>query len=171
MAQLRRFRPRGARGFLTEEELQNKPKITAKLLKRIFSYLLPYWKQFIVVIVTIVTSATLGVYPTLLTGRIIDDGLIGKDFRILVTLILASFGIMAASNLVGVLQSYVNTWIAQHIIYDMRNNMFIHLQKMSHRFFTTNKQGDIITRMTSDIDGVRNVVVNTLTNIIQNAAP
>ena len=163
------FRGRG-RGFLTEEEKRNKPKITADLLKRIFSYLKPYWKQFTVVVVTIVISAVLGVYPTLLTGRIIDEGLIGKDFNTLALLIGASFAITAASNLVAILQSYANTWIAQHIIHDMRNNMFAHLQKMSHRFFTTNKQGDIITRMTSDIDGIRSVIVNTLTNIIQNVA-
>ncbi|NLP36715.1 MAG: ABC transporter ATP-binding protein [Firmicutes bacterium] len=167
---MRHFRMRRPRGFLTPEEQQNKPEITPELLKRIFSYLLPYWKQFLVVFVTILTSAVLAVYPTLLTGRIIDEGLIGKDFRVLATLIAASFLIMAASNLVGVLQSYINTWIAQHIIFDMRNNMFAHLQKMSHRFFTSKKQGDIITRMTSDIDGVRNVVVNTLTSIIQNTA-
>lgn len=167
---MRRFRVHRPREFLTPEEQQNKPEITAKLLKRIFSYLLPYWKQFLVVFVTIITSAVLAVYPTLLTGRIIDERLIGKNFKLLVTLIIASFGIMAASNLVGVLQSYVNTWIAQHIIFDMRNSMYAHLQKMSHRFFTSKKQGEIITRMTSDIDGVRHVVVNTLTSIIQNAA-
>ena len=161
---------RGGRWFLSEEDKKNRPKITAQLLKRIFSYLLPYWKQLAVVIITIIVSSILSVYPTLLTGRIIDEGLIGKDFRILVILIIASFVVMITANLVGVLQTYVNTWIAQHIIFDMRNNMFAHLQKMSTRFFTTNKQGDIITRMTSDIDGVRNVIANTMTNIIQNVA-
>ena len=65
-----------------EEDKQNRPKITAQLLKRIFSYLLPYWKQLAVVIITIIVSSILSVYPTLLTGRIIDEGLIGKDFRI-----------------------------------------------------------------------------------------
>ena len=114
----------GGRWFLSEEDKQNRPKITAQLLKRIFSYLLPYWKQLAVVIITIFVSSILSVYPTLLTGRIIDEGLIGKDFRILVILIFVSFVVMIAANLVGVLQTYVNTWIAQHIIFDMRNNMF-----------------------------------------------
>ncbi|HZK25819.1 MAG TPA: ABC transporter ATP-binding protein [Oscillospiraceae bacterium] len=167
--QSRRIGGRGSR-YLTEEEKQNKPEVTSQLLKRIFSYLLPYWKQLCVVIITIMISAVLGVYPTLLTGRIIDEGLLGKNLKTLLLLIIASFVLTIASNLVNVLQSYINTWVAQHIIYDMRNNMFTHLQKMSHNFFTTNKQGDIITRMTSDIDGVRNVIVNTLTSIIQNIA-
>jgi ATP-binding cassette subfamily B protein len=163
-----RFGGRGGRGFLTEEEKKNKPEITGKLLKRIFAYLLPYWKQLTVVVATIIISSVLAVYPTLLTGLIIDDGLIGRDFKKLVTLIGISFAVLLASNLVNVLQHYINVWVAHHIIYDMRNNMFAHLQKMSNRFFTTNKQGDIITRMTSDIDGVRRVVATSLTNIIQN---
>jgi ATP-binding cassette subfamily B protein len=68
-----------------------------------------------------------------------------------------------------VLESYMNTWIAQHITYDMRNKMFRHLQKMSQRFFTSNNQGDIITRMTSDISGVQQIITNTLTSILSNS--
>ena len=67
-------------------------------------------------------------------------------------------------------ESYLNVWVAQRITYDMRNQMFSHLQKMSHRFFTTNKQGEVITRMTSDIDGVQSVISSTLTNILSNIA-
>ena len=51
----------------------------------------------------------------------------------------------------------------------MRNKMYRHLQKMSQRFFTTNNQGDIITRMTSDIDGVQRTITNTMTSILSNA--
>ena len=161
-------RGRGGRWFLTEEEKKNKPAITGKLLKRIFSYLLPYWKQLTAAVATMILSSVLAVYPTLLTGLIIDEGLIGRDFRKLVTLIGISFAVLLASNLVNVLQHYLNVWVAHHIIYDMRNKMFAHLQKMSARFFTTKKQGDIITRMTSDIDGIRRVIATSLTNVIQN---
>jgi len=63
----------------------------------------------------------------------------------------------------------MNTWIAQHITYDMRNKMYAHLQKMSQRFFTSNNQGDIITRMTSDISGVQQIITNTLTSILSNS--
>ncbi|MGX8680538.1 MAG: ABC transporter ATP-binding protein [bacterium] len=59
--------------------------------------------------------------------------------------------------------------MAQHITYDMRNQMFQHLQMMSHRFFTTHNQGDIITRMTSDISGVESVISNTFSSILSNS--
>ena len=50
----------------------------------------------------------------------------------------------------------------------MRNRMYRHLQSMPHQFFTTNNQGDIITRMTSDISGVQQIITGTLTNILSN---
>lgn len=52
----------------------------------------------------------------------------------LLRLIGLSFAVLVISNLIGVLESYLNTWVAQHITYDMRNQMYAHLQKMSHRF-------------------------------------
>jgi ABC-type multidrug transport system, ATPase and permease components len=157
-----------ARGFMTEEEKANQPKITKELLKRVFSYLKPYWKQLLLVLICIAVSSTLSLYPSVLTGRILDDGIIAGNLDLLIILVVASFGLTLLSNLIGVVEGYINTWIAQHITYDMRNQMFSHLQKMSQRFFTTNNQGDIITRMTSDISGVESVITNTFRNILSN---
>ena len=157
------------RGFLTEEEKANRPKVTLPLLKRIFSYLLPYWKQMIVVLLCIILSSALSLLPSILTGRIIDEGLINRDLRMLVILIVLSLGVTLGANLIRVGESYLNNWIAQHITYDMRNKMYRHLQQMSQGFFTSNNQGDIITRMTSDISGVERVITNTFTSILSNA--
>lgn len=158
-----------ARGFMTEEEKANQPKITKALLKRVFSYLTPYWKQFAFVLICIAVSSVMSLYPSVLTGKILDEGIIGRNKKMLIILIIASFGLTLASNLIGVLEAYLNAWIAQHITYDMRNQMFQHLQKMSQRFFTSNNQGDIITRMTSDISGVESVITNTFRNILSNS--
>ncbi|MBO5564522.1 MAG: ABC transporter ATP-binding protein [Lachnospiraceae bacterium] len=155
--------------FLTEEEKQNRPKITKELLARVFSYLKPYGPQLFVVLCCIVVSSFLNMLPAILTGRIIDDGLIGRDFQKLVFYIVMTLLVYVGANLVGVLESYLNTWIAQHITFDMRNQMYRHLQSMSQRFFTSNNQGDIITRMTSDIDGVQQIVTNTFTSILSNS--
>ncbi len=156
-------------GFLTEEEKENQPKITLPLLKRIFSYLLPYWKQLSTVLVCIIVSSILGLLPSVLTGRIIDEGLIAQDMKMLVILIAASLLVSLGSNLIGVAESYLNNWIAQHLTFDLRNKMYSHLQKMSQGFFTSNNQGDIITRMTSDISGVERVVTSTFTSILSNS--
>ena len=154
--------------FMTEEEKAAQPKVTKALVKRVFSYLTPYWKQFVLVLVCIALSSVFGLLPSILTGKIIDEGLIGQDMRLLITYIVASLTVTLLSNLIGVGESYINTWIAQHITFDMRNQMFRHLQKMSQRFFTSNNQGDIITRMTSDISGVESVITNTFKSILSN---
>ncbi|MBO4386909.1 MAG: ABC transporter ATP-binding protein [Treponema sp.] len=162
--------PGGPHGghFLTDEELKSSPKVTSSLIKRVFSWLLPYWKQFSFVLVCIAISATLKLLPSILTGKIIDDGLIGKNFELLVKLIILSLAVTFVGNLIGVLEAYLQTWIAQHITFDMRNKMYLHLQKMSQRFYTSNNQGDIVTRMTSDIDGVKMTITNTFSNILSN---
>lgn len=87
----------------------------------------------------------------------------------LIVFIVLSLAVTLGANLIGVLESYMNTWIAQHITYDMRNTMYRHLQKMSQRFYTSNNQGDIITRMTSDISGVQQIITTILTSILSNS--
>ncbi len=159
---------RGRSGFLTEEEKADRPQITRAFLARILSYLKPFWKQLVLALLAILLATVLRLLPAILTGRIIDEGLIGRDLGRLVTLILLSLGVTLLSNLVGLLESYLNTWVAQHITFNMRNRMFSHLQGMNQRFFTSSHQGDLITRMTSDISGVQQIIAGTFTSIISN---
>ena len=166
--------PRGGFGkagskFLSEEEKRNAPKLTWPLVRRVGGYLAPYRWQMALVFLTIVASSLLSVLPSILTGKIIDQGLIGRNFGLLIQLIALSFGVTLLANGIGVLESYINTWVAQHITYDMRNTMFQKLLTLSHRFYTSSNQGDVITRMTSDISGVQSVISGTLASILSNA--
>ena len=158
------------RGFLSEEEKANAPKVTKELLLRIFGYLKPYWLQFILVFVAIIVASVVGLLPAIITGRIVDQALVGNDLGLLIKLLLAALGAMLASQLIGVLENYINSWISQRIIFDMKNQMYDHLQHMPHSFFTTEKQGDIVTRMNTDISGVSSVISGTLTQIVSNIA-
>ena len=81
-----------------------------------------------------------------------------------------AFATLVASQVIGVLESYINAWISQRIIFDMKNQMYDHLQHMPHAFFTSEKQGDIITRMNTDISGVSTVISGTLSSIVSNFA-
>ena len=160
----------GPRGFLTDEEKQNLPKVSAALLKRILSYLKPYWPQFLLVFAAILLSSVFGLLPSIITGRIVDQALVGKDLTLLVKLLLMAFATLTASQVISVLESYINAWISQRIIFDMKNQMYDHLQHMPHAFFTSEKQGDIITRMNTDISGVSSVISGTLSSIVSNIA-
>ena len=158
----------GPRGFLTDEEKQNVPKVSKELIFRILKYLSPYWLQLGIVFAIIILSSVLGLLPSLITARIIDDAILGKNFTLLIQLVLLAILTLAISNIVGVLESYINSWVSQRIVFDMKNEMFAHLQTMPHSFFTSEKQGVIITRMNSDISGVATVISSILTNIISN---
>ncbi|MCR5663417.1 MAG: ABC transporter ATP-binding protein/permease [Oscillospiraceae bacterium] len=159
----------GPRGFLTEEEKQNLPEVNAALIRRILSYLKPYWPQFLLVFGTILLSAVLGLLPSIITGKIVDEALVGRNMTLLVKLLILAFVTLTGSQVISVLESYINAWISQRIIFDMKNQMYDHLQHMPHAFFTSEKQGDIITRMNTDISGVSSVVSGTLTSIVSNA--
>ena len=160
----------GPRGFLTEEEKQDLPKVDGALIRRILSYLKPYWLQFILVFVTILLSAVIGLFPSIITGKIVDEALVGQNMALLVKLLILAFVTLTASQVISVLESYINAWIGQRIIFDMKNQMYDHLQHMPHSFFTSEKQGDIITRMNTDISGVSSVISGTLSSIVSNLA-
>ena len=162
--------PRGPIKFLTEEEKQSMPKVTKELLLRILSYLKPYWFQLLLVLVAIVLSATVGLLPSIITGRVVDEALVGRNMKLLIQLLLMAFFTLALSQVISVLESYINAWISQRIIFDMKNQMYDHLQHMPHSFFATEKQGDIITRMNTDISGVSSVISGTLSSIVSNIA-
>lgn len=155
---------------LDKEINETPPKVTKELLQRISFYFKPYYLQLFLVTVTVLLAALLGVFPPILTGRIIDDGFIGGDFNMLLKLIAASFLVLILTGLVGLLRSFLSSWLSQNIGKDMRNQMYSHLQRLSHSFYTSGKQGEIITRMTSDISGVETVITGTLTESLSNVA-
>ena len=166
---MRGMRPLGPRGFLTEEEKKNKPKVTVKLLKRIAGYLKPYIFQFTLVFIALAVSAVLGLFPAAITGKIVDEIISdNRSLAMLLKLLVLAFTVLSLSQIISVLEQYINSWISQKIICDMRNQMYDHLQHQSHTFFTTEKQGDIITRMNSDINGVSSVISGTLTSVVSN---
>lgn len=159
----------GPRGFLTDEEKLSRPKITKKLLLRILSYLKPYKWQFIAVFAALAVSAVLGLFPSVITGKIVDAIVDDStDIKFLAQLLVLAFAVLSVSQIISVLEQYINSWISQKIIYDMRNEMYYHLEHMPHSFFTSEKQGDIITRMNGDINGVSSIISVMLTSLVSN---
>ena len=78
----------GPRGYLTEEEKKNRPKLDRALLLRILSYLKPYRVQFVFVFLAILISAVIGLFPSIITGKIVDQALVGKNMQLLIQLLL-----------------------------------------------------------------------------------
>ena len=150
------------------DDSENKPKMTTAMFKRIAHYFAPYWKLLLVLLLCIIFTALLGLVPPIFTKQIIDVALPDKRIDLLIWLIVGSFGTTLVSGLILVGQNYVNSWISKHIIYDLRNAMFKHLQYMSISFFSNVQTGEITSRMNNDITGIENIFSGTFVQILQN---
>ncbi|WP_235832941.1 ABC transporter ATP-binding protein [Gottfriedia acidiceleris] len=162
--------PMGPHGFgrMKFDENAQKPNITKAILLRIAKYFIPYWKQTILVVLILLVTSVLGILPPIIIQHIVDTALPNKDLSLLIYLVLASLSTTIISGLLGVWQNYLNAYVSQKIIYDMRNQMYLHLQQMPLQFFSNVKQGEVITRMTSDISGVKAVFDNTIVSFANN---
>ena len=142
------------------------PKITKKMISRIVKYFIPYWKQVLLALTSIIITSVLGVVPPILIKDIIDKALPQKSLKLLGMFVFISLGTTILLSLLQVGQSYLNTWISKRIIFNMKNEMYLHLQRMSLSFFSAAKPGEIMTRMTSDIDGIQDIFNSTWVNAL-----
>lgn len=145
-------------------------KITKDILFRILKYFKPYWKQMILAVALLLVVSLLGLVPPIMIKNIIDIALPEKSMDMIVMFIIVCIGATVLRDLVSVGQNYISTWISKHIIYNMKNQMYEHLQRMPMSFFSLSKPGEIITRITSDIEGIQDIfnstVVNALSSIL-----
>lgn len=150
--------------FTKEEDKEI--KISKEILLRISKYFKPFWKQMILAIILLLIVSILGLVPPIMTKNIIDKALPEKSMYLLIMFILVCIGATVLKELVSVGQNYINTWISKHIIYNMKNEMYRHLQHMSMNFFSLSKPGEITTRMTSDIEGIQDIFKTTIVNAV-----
>ncbi len=131
---------------------------------------LPYWRQESLVLVCILISSTLGLAPAILTRRLIDLALPSRN----VHAVWNDIGGMLAAAIVGALllvyQGYLNSLVGEGIMRDIRTGLVAHLHRMPIAFFTNTKTGEIMNRVSSDVDNVDSVVTGTLVTIVTNLA-
>ncbi|MGE5481986.1 MAG: ABC transporter ATP-binding protein [Bacteroidota bacterium] len=137
-------------------------------LRRTLSLFRPYRMRILLIFLTILVNVGLGTFPPLIWAFVIDHAIPDANFRLLVLLVIGAIGIAALAGLVGVAQNYLTTWIAQRIIFDLRDQLFRKLQRMSLGFFTESRTGEIMSRVTSDVAGIEGVISGTLVAIVTN---
>ncbi len=149
-------------------------KVTRELLLRVLAYARPYWRQIAGMLVMILLSTGLGLVSPLIFRHLIDTVLPAKDLNQLTLLALALLFVPILSGAIGVLQRRLNATVGEGVIYDLRVALFSRLQRMSLRFFTNTKVGELMSRLNNDVVGAQNAISNTIvgivTNLIQAAA-
>ncbi len=144
-------------------------KLTWPLLKRVFRYARPYRKQILWMLVTILISSVLGLVSPLILRELIDNALPNEDVNLLTALAVLLMIIPLVNATVLVFQRWLNSAIGEGLIFDLRAALFNHLQRMSLRFFTNTKTGELMSRLNNDVVGAQRAVNTTLVSIVTNS--
>ena len=145
-----------------------KPKITWDLLKRVLSYSQPYRWFIIGMLVFILLSSGLGLITPLVIRDLIDRTIPAHDLSRLFFLAVILLLIPAANGAINVIQRRFNAHVGEGVIYDLRVALYSKLQRMSLRFFTHTKVGEMMSRLNNDVVGAQDAISNTIVGIITN---
>ncbi len=147
----------------------NRPQVTRRVdLRRILAFFRPYVAQEALVLTCILFVALLGLLPPLFTKWLIDGAIPAHDMHA----VWLDVGGMVASAIVagaiGVYQGFLNSVVGEGIMRDIRTSLVAHLHRMPLAFFTGTKTGEIMNRVSNDVDNIDNVVTGTLVSIVTN---
>src|ERR1041385_2378083 len=134
-----------------EEEILGKA-YDSRLMRRLLTYLRPYrWYVVIGVFTSIAVSGLEAIRPWF-TKHAVDVNIAEHDTHGLLLTALGFMGVLIVRGLLQYANSYLTQWIGQRTIFDLRMQMFVHLQQLGLKFFDRNPIGRLITRVTNDIE-------------------
>lgn len=156
----------GMKSLITATD--EKPKVTLPLLKRVLKYGLPYRNWIIFLLGLILAHTGLTLLIPLIMRDLIDRTIPAKDIQRLVLQAIALLTIPALNGGISVLQRRLSASVGEGVIFDLRVSLFSTLQRMSLRFFTNTKVGELMSRLNNDVIGAQNAISNTIVVIITN---
>jgi len=137
---------------------------------RLLKYAAPYWWQFLICLLLVLGITLIEIYRPILTGKAIDLFSVSADFSEIAGLSVQYIIVLV----LGFLFNFLNTWIlqltGQTIIYNIREEVFAHIHKLSMRFFDITPVGKIVTRVTNDVEALNEMYTQILVRLIKNIA-
>ncbi|MET9465171.1 ABC transporter ATP-binding protein [Streptomyces sp. NPDC006544] len=135
-------------------------------LRRIFRLFAPYRGRLAAVFSLIVISAVLGMISPFLLRSIMDVALPERRNGLLSVLAGGMLAIVGTVTVLGIFQSYLSLSVGQHVMNDLRNAVYTHLQRMSLAFFTRTRNGEVQSRIANDIGGMTATVTSVSTTVV-----
>jgi ATP-binding cassette, subfamily B, bacterial len=153
---------------MTADPSVKSQKLKPGTIKRIFTYGAPYKSQILIFLATVVIEALLIISTPLLLRELIDKGVIPKD-PALVTKLALLVGLLAVVDaLFNIFGRWFSARIGEGLIYDLRSQVFAHVQRQSIAFFTRTQTGALISRINSDVMGAQQAFTGTLSGVVSN---
>ena len=153
---------------LTQDQSVKDQKLKPGTVKRIARYALPYKNSLILFLITVVIDALLVVSTPLLLRKLIDEGVVPGNSNLVTRLALLVGIIALADALVSMVGRWFSARIGEGLIFDLRTQVFTHVQKQSIAFFTRTQTGALISRINSDVIGAQQAFTTTLSGVISN---
>ena len=145
-----------------------KPKVTWSLLRRVMKYARPYRGRLIIILALILAATGISLFTPLILRDLIDKTIPAGDINRLVGLALALLVIPILNGAIAVAQRRLNAQVGEGVIYDLRVALYAHMQRMSLRFFTHTRVGELMSRLNNDVVGAQNAISSTIVSIITN---
>ena len=144
--------------------------VQGPVFRRLLTYAAPYWWQFVICLLLVLGITVIEIYRPILTGKAIDLFSVSADFSEIALLSVQYIVVLV----LGFLFNFLNTWIlqltGQTIIYNIRQEVFEHIHKLSMRFFDITPVGKIVTRVTNDVEALNEMYTQILVRLIKNIA-
>lgn len=160
------FHTGGWWGFLSAST--ERPRVTWPLLRRVLKYARPYRWNIVAMLIIILFNTVLTLLTPLILRTLIDQTIPQKNLSQLILLALALLLIPALGGVMAVLQRRLNVSVGEGVIYDLRVALYSRLQRMSLRFFTNTRVGELMSRLNNDVVGAQNAISNTIVGIATN---
>ncbi len=159
------FRRRGPMGHMGGRTIE-KAKDTRGALRRLLSYLKPFRLQLGVVVFLVVTSTLLSLLGPYLIGVVIDQFISTGDLQGLLSTSLLMLGTYLGRALMSMASGWIMVTVAQRVLKNLRKELFEHLQTLSLSFFDRQPTGDLMSRLTNDVDAVNQALTQNVTRLI-----
>ncbi|HEX8030556.1 MAG TPA: ABC transporter ATP-binding protein [Vicinamibacterales bacterium] len=125
--------------------------------RRVFRYLVPYWRRLVLVLaISLISTATTLIIP-FLSKDLIDTALVGRDINALRRIVYWFVGLGVLGFVLNVTSGLRYTRVSAEILFDMRLSLYAHLQRLSPRFYARTRLGDIVSRLNNDISEIQRV--------------
>ncbi len=160
----------GGHGGPSSRYTQAKPKLKnpKETIKRLFSYMSGQNKALMLTVALVLATTVLTVLAPILMGKAVDEYILLKDVAGLSTLLIWLTACYLVISLFTYLQTLLMIRVSQHAVKRMRRELFCKLQTFSLRFFDTHSHGDLMSRMTNDIDNISSTLSQSVTQLISN---
>ena len=153
---------------LSSDQSVKNAKLRPGTLKRIFTYAIPYKSTFVLFLFCLIADAVLTVATPLLLRELIDQGVIPKDRTVVTTMAIAVAVLAILTAVINIVVRWISAKIGEGLIYDLRSQVFRHVQEQSIAFFTRTQTGALITRINSDVIGAQRAFTSTFSGLISN---